>query len=127
MHQVRRYLRALAATALVLVSALGGWSILAHGLECHDHDGAPVVVVHDASAHAFRSTAPSESERTVHCVLCHWTRLHGPSVETVAAAPAVVSRAVPMAWADIAIARLIAAAQPPLRAPPALSVLSVLA
>ena len=127
MHRIRRQLRALAATTLVLVSVLGAWSTVAHGLDCHDRDGAPALVVHDASAHAFRNTAPPDSQRPVHCVLCHWTRTFGPGVQTVSVAPTVVSRSLALPAGETAQARLVAAAQPPLRAPPSAPLLDFLA
>jgi hypothetical protein len=118
MHRIRPHLRALAATVLVLVSVLGTWSTVAHGLDCHDPDGASIVVVHDASAHAFRGAALPAGERPVHCVLCHWTRLLGPGVQSVAFTPFVASRPLAVRIAVATVARLIAADQPPLRAPP---------
>jgi len=127
LHRVRRQLRVLAATMLVLVSALGAWSTYAHGLDCHDRDGDPVLVVHDASAHAFRSPVSPVDERPVHCVLCHWTRAIGPGVQSVSPAPVVVSRTLAAPSAYVALARLSTAAQPPLRAPPSASTLAVVA
>jgi hypothetical protein len=127
LHQIRRQLRALAATMLVLVSTLGVWSTVAHGFDCHDLDGAPIVVVHDASAHAFRSAALPAGERPVHCVLCHWTRLLGPGVQSVAFTPFVASRPLAVRVARATVARLIAADQPPLRAPPSARPLEFLA
>jgi hypothetical protein len=127
-HQIRHHLRALAAAVLVSVSALGAWSTFAHGLDCFDHDDAVVaVVVHDASAHIFSSAAPADEDRPIHCVLCHWTRVFGPSVQSVAAAPSPVDRTVAIPVDDTSVARLIASAQPPLRAPPSASTLHVVA
>jgi hypothetical protein len=118
-HQIRHHLRALAAAVLVSVSALGAWSMFAHGLDCFDHDDAVVaVVVHDASAHAFRGAVPADEDRPIHCVLCHWTRTFGPSVQSVAVAPSLVDRTVAMPIGDASVPRLLATAQPPLRAPP---------
>jgi len=119
LHQVRRHLRPLAAIVLVAVSALGAWSSTVHELDCHDAECLPVVVAHDASAHAFRSAEPPSGEREIHCVLCHWTRMVGPGVQSDAAAPFVVSQSHAVSVADTSVARLIAADQPPLRAPPA--------
>ena len=61
LHQIRRHLRVLAATVLVSVSALGAWSSTVHELDCHDAECASLVVVHDASAHAFRGAARVQS------------------------------------------------------------------
>ena len=127
-HQIRHHLRALAVAVLVSVSALGAWSTFAHGLDCFDHDdGVGAVVVHDASAHVFSSTAPADEDRPIHCVLCHWTRVFGPSVQSVAAAPSPVDRAVAIPVDDTTVPRLIASVQPPLRAPPSASTLHVVA
>ena len=125
-HQIRPHLRALAAAVLVSVSALGAWSTFAHGLDCFDHDDAVVaVVVHDASAHVFTSPTPVDEDRPIHCVLCHWTRGFGPSVQSVAAAPLLVDRTLAIPIDDATIPRLIASVQPPLRAPPFPSTLHV--
>ncbi|HET9271699.1 MAG TPA: hypothetical protein VFO31_26155 [Vicinamibacterales bacterium] len=122
MHQIRHHLRGLAAAVLVSVSALGAWSTFAHGLDCFDHDDAVVaVVVHDASAHVFSSAAPADEDRPIHCVLCHWTRAFGPSVQSVAAVPSQVDRSVAIPVDDATAPRLLATAQPPLRAPPSAS------
>ena len=127
LHQLRRHLRVLAAAVLVSVSVLGTWSTVAHGLDCHDPEGALVVVAHDASAHAFRSAPLAAGEREVHCVLCHWTRTFGPGVESVATAPLVVVLTFALTSTDDSVARLISAAQPPLRAPPLAPTLDVVA
>lgn len=127
LHQIRPHLRALAAAVLLSVSALGAWSTFAHGLDCHDHDGAVVVVAHDASAHAFRGPAPPDEGRPIHCVLCHWTRTFGPSVQSVAAAPSLVARTFAIPGDAATLPRLIATAQPPLRAPPSAASLFVAA
>ena len=92
LHQVRRHLRVLAATVLVSVSALGAWSSTVHELDCHDAECLPVIVAHDASAHAFRGAVSDAGEREVHCVLCHWTRAIGPGAQPVSALPAVNPR-----------------------------------
>ena len=127
-HQIRHHLRALAAAVLVSVSALGAWSTFGHGLDCFDHDDVAVaVVVHDASAHVFRGAAPADEDRPIHCVLCHWTRAFGPSVQSVASAPSLVDRTVAIPVDDATVPRLVAAVQPPLRAPPSASTFPVVA
>ena len=127
LHHVRRHLRTCAATVLVLVSVVGAWSAAAHGLDCHDGDGAPVFAAHDASAHAFRSAVLPDDVRPVHCVLCHWTRVFGPGVESVSTALDVVPRTIAVPAGDAVVSRFVAAAQPPLRAPPRVSTLVVVA
>jgi len=74
-------------------------------------------VVHDASAHAFRSPGP-DGDRPKHCVLCHWTRTFGPSLQSVSVAPALASRTLAVQAVDIGLFHSGAAVQPPLRAPP---------
>jgi hypothetical protein len=125
LHQIRRHLRVLAAAVLVSVSALGAWSSLAHRLDCHDAECLPVAVEHDAAAHAFRGAPAPESERDVHCVLCHWTRAFGPSVQSASVVLPLVSRALARWAADASVARLTTAVQPPLRAPPAAATFDV--
>ena len=127
LHQIRRHLRVLAAAVLVSVSALGAWSSLAHRLDCHDAECLPVAVAHDASAHAFRSPAPADSERDVHCVLCHWTRTYGPGAHSVSIVLSPAAGSLARSAVDTSVARLIAATQPPLRAPPAAPTLDVVA
>jgi hypothetical protein len=125
--QLRRRLRVLAAAVLVSMSAVTGWSALAHELDSHDHDTAPSFVVHDESAHAFRTPSPSASERPVHCVLCHWTRTFAVGFQSVAVLYSSSSRALRVEAAPGGLLHPISSVQPPLRAPPALSSPDVLA
>ena len=117
LYQFRRHLRVLAAAVLVSVSVVGGWSASTHGLDDHDADRAVGFVVHDASAHAFRSPGP-DGDRPKHCVLCHWTRTFGPSLQSMSVAPALASRTLAVQAVDIGLFHSGAAVQPPLRAPP---------
>jgi hypothetical protein len=107
LHQIRRHLRGIAATVLVSVSALGVWSSTVHELDCHDAECLPVVVAHDASAHAFRSAELPAGERE--------------------ALSSVTTRALAIPVADASVARLVTPAQPPLRAPPAFETFDALA
>ena len=127
LHHVRRHLRTFAVTVLVLVSVVGAWSTAAHGLDCHDRDGAPVFVAHDASAHAFRAAVLPGAERPVHCVLCHWTRAFGSGVQSVSTSHDAVSRTLAVPVRDAVASPIVAAAQPPLRAPPSVPTLIVVA
>jgi hypothetical protein len=119
LHRLRRDLRVLAAAVLVSSSTVGGLSTLGHGLDHHDADDGPAIVVHDASAHAFRNAAPAAGDRPVHCVLCHWTRAFGPGVEFVSLTHVVTSRTLAAQAGDSGLTHSFAAVQPPLRAPPA--------
>jgi len=127
LYQFRRHLRGLAAAVLVSLSVVGGWSALTHGLDHHDADRAVGIVVHDSSAHAFRSPEPADGERPVHCVLCHWTRAFGPSLQSVSVAHALASRTLAVQAVDIGLFHSGAAVQPPLRAPPVRSAVDVFA
>ena len=119
--RLRRHLRVLAAIVLVSVSSLGGLSTAAHGLTCHDAEDGPLVVAHDASAHAFRGAALPDGQHDVHCVLCHWTRAFGPCADSVAHVCTAVSRMLALASGNEAVARLTTSSLPPLRAPPSTS------
>jgi len=127
LHWSRSHLRALAATVLVSLSTLGAWSLAVHELDCYDLDGAPAFVSHDASAHAFRSPAPAESDHPLHCVLCHWTRSFAPRVHGVTLAPHVARQIVAVPAPLARLASAFADAQPPLRGPPATPFFAVLA
>jgi hypothetical protein len=115
---VRRHVRLLAVAVLVSMSTLGAWSLVAHELDDHDHDGAPVFVVHDAAAHAFTSPQSSDAATPVHCVLCHWTRAFGPSVQSISLAPSAARRVAPRQASVEKAASAESVAQPPLRGPP---------
>jgi hypothetical protein len=127
MHVFRRHLRGLAVAVLAALSAVGGWSTLTHGFDHHDPDSAPLLVAHDASAHAFRSPEPLDGERPVHCVLCHWTRAHGPGIQSVSLGHTVASRTLSTHVVDTVLVHGLTAVQPPLRAPPAASAFDVFA
>jgi hypothetical protein len=127
LHQIRGHLRVLAAAVLVLLSTLGAWASAVHELDCHDAECLPAIVAHDASAHAFRAVPPADAERQLHCVLCHWTRALGPGAQPVSTVPFVTARSLAVSVADVPVARLISAVQPPLRAPPTASAFVVVA
>ena len=116
----RRHLRVLATAVLLSVCAVGGWSTFGHELDHHDADTAPVFVVHDASAHAFRDASVAGGEQPVHCVLCHWTRAFGTHAQNLSLVTLVVSRTLAVRPADASLLHHVTAVQPPLRAPPAL-------
>jgi len=127
LHWSRSHLRALAVAVLVSLSTLATWSLAVHELDCYDRDGAPVFVVHDASAHAFRDAAPAPGDHPVHCVLCHWTRSFAPRVHSVTLAPYVVRSTVAAPALSVRLASVFAGTQPPLRGPPATPFVDVLA
>jgi hypothetical protein len=114
----RHQLRPLAATVLVWLAALGAWSTVAHGAECHDEECAPAIVAHDASAHVFDTAQPAVDAHGVHCILCHWVRTVRPPASATHVLPAVASCNVRVYIADVRASRGATAAQPPLRAPP---------
>ena len=70
--------RSIAAVSLVSLATLSVWSATPHQDDCHDAICASVVVPHDPSAHSIGRDS-SETDRPLHCVLCHWTRIVRPS------------------------------------------------
>jgi len=127
LHLARRHLRVLATAVLLSVCAVGGWSAFGHEFDDHDADGAAAFVVHDASAHAFRNGTSATGGQPVHCVLCHWTRAFGTSIERVSLTHALASRTLANHAADASLLHRVTAVQPPLRAPPAPSALDAFA
>ena len=72
----RAHSRSIAATTLLSLIALTAWSAGPHPDDCHEAICA-AAVPHDASAHSVgRDT--SSTDRPLHCVLCHWTRIVRP-------------------------------------------------
>jgi hypothetical protein len=108
--------RSIAVTALLSLVALTAWSAGPHQDDCHDVICA-TTVPHDASAHSV-SRSTSSTDRPLHCVLCHWTRIIRPSANVAHhLAPAVEHKARSLVNV-ISAPQTILAAQPPLRAPP---------
>jgi hypothetical protein len=71
------------ASALIVLTASLSLGPILHGAG-HDADCDPIVVVHDSSQHAFRSTEPAESDALPshdHCVTCHLFRISRLSPE----------------------------------------------
>lgn len=116
--------RLVAAPALLSLLTLTVWSATPHQDDCHEAVCTSVVVPHDASQHSVGRTT-SDTDRPLHCVLCHWTRIVRP-LTTVAyhAAPAV-QRNDRILVDPVNAPEAFVAAQPPLRAPPASSSLDV--
>jgi hypothetical protein len=108
--------RSIAATALLSLTTLLAGSAMPHPDDCHDAICAPVAP-HDPSAHSIgRDT--STTERPLHCVLCHWTRIVRPSNDAAHPIAPVVERNVRFLVDLVAPPQAFVAAQPPLRAPP---------
>jgi hypothetical protein len=106
-----------AAAALVSLEALTLGSAAPHADDCHDAVCPSFTVPHDPSAHSIES-ATTHTDRPLHCVLCHWTRVVRPSTETAQhMAPCVASDVRPCVEIFSA-PQFVSAAQPPLRAPP---------
>jgi hypothetical protein len=116
--------RSIAAPALLSLLALSIWSATPHPDDCHEAICASVVVSHDVSSHSVgRDT--SNSERPLHCVLCHWTRTSRPTNTAAHPIALAVERNVRY-FVDLAAAPdVVVAAQPPLRAPPLSPVFAV--
>jgi hypothetical protein len=103
--------------ALVSLVTLTVWSVAPHPADCHDAD-CGVVAPHDPSGHSIGRELQS-SQQPIHCVLCHWTRFFRPSTETARLFVPVVEDDVRVHVVVFRTLQQFAAAQPPLRAPPA--------
>jgi hypothetical protein len=116
--------RSVAATALLCLATLSVWSALPHPDDCYDTICA-VVVPHDPSAHSVGRADRSSTDRPLHCVLCHWTRMVRPSATAAhhLTTPAV-DRAVWFLVDAVVAPEAFVAAQPPLRGPPSSSALA---
>jgi hypothetical protein len=110
--------RSIAAAMLVALATLSVWSSTPHQDDCHDAMCSSVVVPHDPSAHSI-GRASSETERPLHCVLCHWTRIVRPSATTAQHLAPARERDVRIPVDVVTAPQAFFAAQPPLRAPPA--------
>lgn len=120
----RAHARSIAAPALLSLLTLTVWSATPHADDCHETICASVVVPHDVSQHSVgRDTA--DTERPLHCVLCHWTRIVRPTATVAHHLAPVVERKDRILVDSISAPEAILAAQPPLRAPPASSSLDV--
>jgi hypothetical protein len=109
--------RSIAATALLSLVTLGVGSAAPHQDDCHDAWCASLVVPHDPSAHSIER-ATSHSERPMHCVLCHWTRIVRPSANDAHQLVPTVERYARFFVDFDSAPQAFVAAQPPLRAPP---------
>jgi hypothetical protein len=109
--------RSIAATALIALATLSVWSAAPHQDDCHEAICASVVVLHDPSAHSVgRDT--STTDRPLHCVLCHWTRIVRPSANATYQLAPAVDCTVRFLGDLVGAPQAFVAAQPPLRAPP---------
>ena len=109
--------RSIAATALLSLATLTVWSSAPHQDDCHEAMCSAVVVPHDPSAHSIgRDTA--STDRPLHCVLCHWTRISRPSGEAAYQLTPDIERTVRFLVNIVSAPQAVIAAQPPLRAPP---------
>jgi hypothetical protein len=118
LHWFRVRARSIAAAALVSLATLTITSATPHESDCHDSTCGSGAIPHDPSAHGIGRDTFS-SERPLHCVLCHWTRIVRPSGESTQHIVLAVETTVRIP-VDLACApQTFCAAQPPLRAPPA--------
>ena len=118
--------RSVGAVALLSLVTLSVSSAMPHrDDDCHDAICA-VVVPHDPSAHSIGRDDTSHNDRPLHCVLCHWTRIVRPSATSAFHLAPAVDRTVRFLF-DVVRApeAFLAAAQPPLRAPPSSPALDV--
>ena len=119
LHWFRARAASIAAIAGLALTAAIGSSIAPHQDDCHDALCASVAAVpHDPSAHSV-GRAPSETERPLHCVLCHWARTFRPRPEArvVSSSSAAAPLALPLQLFVTAAGAPVS--QPPLRSPPA--------
>ena len=109
--------RSIAVPALLSLATLSVWSATPHQDDCHDAICASAVVPHDPSAHSI-SRDTSTTDRPLHCVLCHWTRVVRPSATVAHQLAPAVHRTVRLLVDIVRAPEAFLAALPPLRAPP---------
>ena len=109
--------RLLAAAVLVSLVTLGTLSAVPHADDCHGEPCVFSIAAHDPSQHAIQNAASGE-DHTLHCVVCHWTRLHRPSVDVTRQFAPYIERHDRVPVETIAVSPVFPAAQPPLRSPP---------
>ena len=113
----RTQARSIASAALVSLATLTVWSAAPHQDDCHDALCVSVSVPHDPSAHSI-GRASSETDRPLHCVLCHWTRIVRPSPQTADHIALPAERNVRILVNIVIAPQSFSAAQPALRGPP---------
>ena len=113
----------LAATVLVSLGAMGVSLLAPHPIDCHDAECA-TSVVHDASAHRIGTPDSTAKGEPFHCLVCHWARSFRPHVEAKFVASPGTQARIRLTVDILAAAPATRLAQPPLRAPPARTVLS---
>jgi hypothetical protein len=105
----------IARVALLSLLVLTARSAAPHEDDCHD--SACADVSHDPSSHSIGRESTDLSQ-ALHCVLCHWTRSFRsptPAAHLTALAP---RRDLRLSIDVLLAPQRVAAAQPPLRAPP---------
>jgi len=114
----RARVRIVATATLVSLVALGGLSSVSHGADCHDDDCAIDLGLHDPSSHGIRSGSSDDASHPLHCILCHWTRVHRPSSDSAVYVARPLTNTVRIQPDVLGTLSLVQAAQPPLRSPP---------
>jgi hypothetical protein len=123
LHWFRLKASCLAATVLVSLGAMGISLLAPHPLDCHDGD-CEIGVVHDASAHRIGTADRPTTGEPFHCLVCHWARSFRPNTETrYVASPGTQTR-IRVTVVTVTASPAAPLAQPPLRSPPASTVLS---
>jgi hypothetical protein len=115
--------RSISAAVLVSLATLSVWSATPHEDDCHDA-ACSSVVPHDPSSHSVGRDS-SATDRPLHCVLCHWTRIVRPSTDASHPITPSLERGVRTFVDVVSSPQFFFAAQPPLRAPPSSSALDV--
>lgn len=114
----RTQARPLAALLLAAWASLGAATAVPHHDDCHDVVCLTTVPGHhDPSAHRVEGP-PAPDDHPLHCVVCHWIRAFKPHWQSEdAPAPSIPDAAI-VHTPLVALRSAVAAAQPPLRAPP---------
>jgi len=105
------------ALALLLSMLVTTFTSVAHASNDRDADCA-IIVLHDASAHAFTTPDVPDDAPPFHCLACHWARSFRPSADASSAAAPIVVPLPPRCDEADATCSASRASQPPLRSPP---------
>jgi hypothetical protein len=118
MFRLRVRARAIAMALLVSLGTLTASTAVPHEDDCHGSMCAPFAAAHDPSQHSLEAAPFAPDDHTLHCVMCHWTRLLRPPAEAVQQPARAASAAVRLPIDGDSLPRACTSAQPPLRSPP---------
>lgn len=123
LHWFRLKASGLAATVLVSLGAMGLSLLAPHPLDCHEAE-CGIGVVHDASAHQIGTADRATTGEPFHCLVCHWARSFRPHAEARFIASLGTQARILLTLPIVTASPAAPLAQPPLRSPPARTVLS---